>query len=76
MAAGSETLRLPPNAHAHLLRPRNRRRLRPPPTRVLLPYVAAFKDETGNITNPEVTTLLSRAAQTLIDYTKRLTASS
>ena len=41
--------------------------------RVLLPHVANFMDETGHITDPEVTTLLTQAAETLIDYTKRLT---
>ena len=40
--------------------------------RVLLPQVANFMDETGNITDPEVTELLSQAAETLIDYTERL----
>lgn len=42
--------------------------------RVLLPNVANFMDNNGNITDPEVTNLLSQAAETLIDYTKRLTA--
>lgn len=41
--------------------------------RVLLPNVANFMDESGNITDPEVTALLSQAATALIDYTKRLT---
>lgn len=42
--------------------------------RVLLPHVANFMDNNGNITDPEVTDLLSQASETLIDYTKRLTA--
>ena len=42
--------------------------------RVLLPNVANFMDNNGNITDPEVTDLLSQAAETLIEYTKRLTA--
>ena len=42
--------------------------------RVLLPNVANFMDEAGNITDPEVTALLSQAATALIDYARRLTA--
>ena len=42
--------------------------------RVLLPNVANFMDETGNITDPEVTDLLGQAAEALIDYAGRLTA--
>lgn len=41
--------------------------------RVLLPHVANFMDQSGNITDPEVTTLLDQAAETLVDYTERLT---
>ena len=41
--------------------------------RVLLPHVANFMDETGNITDPEVSDLLGQAANKLIDYTRRLT---
>ena len=41
--------------------------------RVLLPNVANFMDETGTITDPEVTDLLDQAAAALVDYTKRLT---
>ncbi len=41
--------------------------------RVLLPQVANFMDDSGNITDPEVDTLLDQAAETLVDYTKRLT---
>ena len=41
--------------------------------RVLLPHVANFMDTAGNITDPEVTTLLNQAATTLITYTKKLT---
>lgn len=41
--------------------------------RVLLPHVANFMDQAGNITDPEVTTLLDQAAETLVDYTERLT---
>ena len=43
--------------------------------RVLLPNVANFMGSDGNITDPEVTALLSQAAQSLIDYTNRLTES-
>ena len=41
--------------------------------RVLLPHVANFMDEAGNITDPEVTDLLGQAADAVIDYTQRLT---
>ncbi len=41
--------------------------------RVLLPHVSNFMDQSGNITDPEVTTLLDQAAETLVDYTERLT---
>ncbi len=41
--------------------------------RVLLPHVANFMDENGNTTDSEVTDLLSQAAESLINYTKRLT---
>ncbi len=44
--------------------------------RVLLPHVANFMDDTGTITDPEVTTLLSQAAQTLIKYTNCLNDTS
>ncbi len=40
--------------------------------RVLLPNVTNFMDTTGNITDPEVTALLTQAATTLIAYTKQL----
>ncbi len=44
--------------------------------RVLLPQVANFMNPSGDITDPEVTELLSQAAETLIDYTKRLSNAS
>lgn len=40
--------------------------------RVLLPQVANFMDETGSITDPEVSDLLDQAAGRLIRYTERL----
>ena len=39
--------------------------------RVLLPHVANFMDESGNITDPEVTNLLDQAADSLIAFTER-----
>ena len=42
--------------------------------RVLLPHVANFMDEAGNITDPEVTDLLGQAAAAVIDYAGRLAA--
>ena len=39
--------------------------------RVLLPHVANFIDEAGNITDPEITTLLNQAADSLISFTGR-----
>ncbi len=42
--------------------------------RVLLPHVANFMDEAGNITDPEVSQLLDQAADSLISFTKRISS--
>ena len=42
--------------------------------RVLLPHVANFMDEAGNITEPEVSDLLDQAADRLVWFTGRMTA--
>ena len=40
--------------------------------RVLLPHVANFMDDAGNITDPEVSDLLNQAADKLIWFTERV----
>lgn len=40
--------------------------------RVLLPQVANFMDESGNITDPEVNDLLDQAAAQLVWFTERI----
>ena len=40
--------------------------------RVLLPHVANFMNESGNITDPEVTALLDQAAENLIWFTSQV----